>query len=177
MARFAEQDVRGLDVAVHDTLAVRVVERRGDIAQDAQAIVHLEGLLAGENGLERAAANQAHRVVGDRLAVANREDRNDVGMVELGGELCFTLEARVRFRRKHGIEREHLERHLTIERALLRAEDDPHAATPEQLHELEGVADRLLKASAELFRLLRGRGRVRRRARRRTTPRHTSRTR
>src|SRR5919108_3801479 len=133
-----------------DALSMRVIESCSDVPEHAEAVVDLERLFRRKDVLERSTADESHRVVGNRLAVTDSKDRNDVGVIELGGKLRLPFEACVRLGREDRVERKHLQSNFAVERALFCAEHNAHAAATEQFHELEGIADRLLNPRAKL---------------------------
>src|SRR4029079_17667104 len=59
---FVEQDVLRLDVAMHDALSMRVVQRRRDLPGDAECLVEAELPLSIELGAQRFAADERHYV-------------------------------------------------------------------------------------------------------------------
>ena len=75
-------------------MLVRVVERAGGLAGDAERVVHWELALAAEPVPERLALDERHGEP-ERGAAASPGvvDRQDVGMLEPGGELDLALEA------------------------------------------------------------------------------------
>jgi hypothetical protein len=145
----ADENVRRLDVAMHDPIRVRVVERGGDVAQDSQRTVHLQPAALRDELLHAAASHHAHRVERDAGPLADGEDRNDMRMIEPRRELGLTLEARVGVGVEDRIERENLQRDVAVERRLVRAVHDAHAAAAEQVAEHERIADRFLKFRAD----------------------------
>ena len=89
------EDVRRLDVAVHDTLAVRVGKRVGDAAHDQRGL-HRRRLPAFLTQLAQVAAlQQLHRDVGVVVADAGVEHRHDVRMAQAGSGARLVEEERV----------------------------------------------------------------------------------
>ena len=129
-----EQDVLGLDVAVNHAVAVGVVERPGDLAGDAHRVVHRELLLAGDPVAERLPLDVRHHVVdqwprsiGDRTGV---EERQDVGMLQLGGGPDLGEEA-LGAELGGEIGMQQLDRHLAVVLEVVREIDRGHAARAE----------------------------------------------
>ena len=88
-----EQDVLRLDVAVDDAALVRVLERFGRLAGDAERVVQRELLLAVEPVPERLALDERHDVVEQPLGLARVVEAEDVGVLEGGGDADFAEEA------------------------------------------------------------------------------------
>jgi hypothetical protein len=88
-----EQDVLGLDVPVDHAVPVGVVERRGHLARDADGLVHRKLLLAVQPVAERLALDVRHDVEQERVGLARVEQRQDVRVLEIGGELDLGQEA------------------------------------------------------------------------------------
>ena len=88
-----EQDILRLDVAVHDPLGMGVAQRGGDLPADPQRVREVELPLPGHPGPERLALDVGHGVVGQPVGGARVEQRQDVGVLEPGGDLDFAEEA------------------------------------------------------------------------------------
>ena len=57
-----QQDVLGLHVAVHDAMAVRVLERIRDLAHQLHRVIHREATLTREPRAQRLAVDERHDV-------------------------------------------------------------------------------------------------------------------
>ncbi len=92
-----EDDVGWLDVAMDDPLAVREVERLGDLLEDPRDRRVRERLALLENLLERRTFDVLHRNEGDRLFVVLPDvvHGDDRGMAEDAGRLRFAHEPRL----------------------------------------------------------------------------------
>ena len=81
---------------------VRVFEGRADLAHDEQRVVHRERepllLAAGEHGLQALALEELVRDVERGVDLADAEQLDDVGVLELGGELHLVHQALDRLR-------------------------------------------------------------------------------
>ena len=86
-AAVVQQDVLGLDVAVDHAVPVRVVEGVGHLAGDADRVVHRELLLAVEPVAQRLALDEGHDVEEVAVGLARVEQRKDVRVLQIGGEL------------------------------------------------------------------------------------------
>ena len=89
---FLEEDVLRLQIAVDDALAVGVVERAGDRRRDAHGLIDRELLLADEAGAERLALDVRHHIEEHLARRAGIEERQQVGMLEIRGDLDLGLE-------------------------------------------------------------------------------------
>ena len=79
-----QQDVLGLDVAVDDAVAVRVVERGGDLGGDAHGVRDGEVLLALQPVAQRFPFHERHDVVRGAVHLAAVDEAEDVGMLQRG---------------------------------------------------------------------------------------------
>ena len=122
-----QQDVLGLDVAVDDAVAVRVVERGGDLAGDPDRVVDRELLLPVEPVAQRLALDERHDVEEEAVGLARVEQREDVRVLEVGGELDLGQEP---LGADHGGElgTQHLERDLAVVPQVLGEVHRRHAA-------------------------------------------------
>ena len=160
-----DQDVRRLDVPMHEPARVRCGQRRGDLGDDARRATWLEPLLLREQRPEVGPLDEAHREVERTPLGARVEDRDDVRMIQRGGEAALALEARAEHAVAGEVGREHLQRDRPIERHVRRAVDDAHPSPPG--HCVDAVA-REGRADAQLVfpvRLGRRRGGTRRQPR------------
>ena len=80
-----EEDVLRLDVAVNDPELVRIRERIGNLARDADGVVDGELLLAVEACAQRLACHERHYIVEEPVGTAGVEEREDVRMLESRG--------------------------------------------------------------------------------------------
>jgi len=131
-----DQDVRRLDVAVDQAGRVRGVQRRTHLRGDARDLGRLLGALIAQQGADIGPAHQLHRDVERALDVAGVVDRDDVGMVERGGQPRFAHETLAEVAGQ--ARREQLERHGPPQMHVLGAVDDAHPAAAE--HVLDAVA-------------------------------------
>ena len=92
-AAVVEQDVLRLDVPVDHAVAVGVVERRGHLARDAHRVGHGELLLATQPIAQRLTFDVRHHIEQERVGLTRVEQRQDVRVLEVGGELDLGQEA------------------------------------------------------------------------------------
>ena len=88
----AEQEVGGLDVAVHEAARVRVLEAAGGLEPDHQRLRRREPGAGVEHGAQAAAAEVLGDEVGLALVVAPVVDREHVRVVQGRGRLRFGAE-------------------------------------------------------------------------------------
>jgi hypothetical protein len=82
MVVLREQDVGGLDVAVHEPGGVRGVEGRGDLHHDRRGLADAERPRAPQPRGEVLPADVAHDDVGHAVVLAGAVDRDDVRMLD-----------------------------------------------------------------------------------------------
>ena len=87
-----DQDVLGLDVAVHDVLLVRVAERGGDLTGEPQRVLDRQLRLAPQPRAERLARDVRHHVVEEAAGCPRIEQRHDVRMIQPRGDLDLAQE-------------------------------------------------------------------------------------
>ena len=139
-----EQDVVGLDVAVDEVVAVRVGQRLGHLARDADRLRHGQLPFPVEAGTERLALDIRHDEEAQAVGLTGVVERNDVGVPEARGDADLALEA-LRSQCSREIGAQHLDRDGAIVASVLREVDDRHAAGAElarnQVSRREGRAD------------------------------------
>ena len=87
-----EKDIRGLDVAVHDSLRVRGIETVGDLNANLQQLRYFDGL-SFDAMLESFALEQFHGDKGTAFELSDVVDSADVGMIERGGSASFAAKS------------------------------------------------------------------------------------
>ncbi len=150
-----EQEVRGLDVAVHDAVLVRVLERVCGVARNVGYRSEIIPGLAGgqlrrddallferfaqphELNREVVPLDELHRKVIGARELADGEHRHDARMLELRDRARLAQEALDLARRQGQARRQHLDRHASAERALPGLEDHAHAAASDLRQEIE----------------------------------------
>jgi hypothetical protein len=80
VATRGHKEIRGLDIAVNDALAVRRIERVGDLDGERQCRVHVERL-AADFVFQRDAVQKLHHDERAIVLLRNFVDRADIGMV------------------------------------------------------------------------------------------------
>ncbi len=94
-----EQNVLRLDVAVHDPLAMRVVQRIGHLGGNAQRLMHRQHRRPLESGAQRFSLDQRHDVEGGRDFTSPKgdgaavEQGENVGVAQSRGDGDLSPEA------------------------------------------------------------------------------------
>ena len=134
-----EEDVRGLDVAMHDSLRVRRIEAVGDLDADLQELRDLDGP-GGDAVLERLALEQLHGDERPTLELADVVDRADVGMIERRRRARLAAEPLDRLRIPGDVVGQELQRDVPPEPRVPGLVDHAHPA-PAQLFQDAVVGD------------------------------------
>ena len=143
-----------------ESALVRGVERVGDLRTDRERPFAFEWRLCQQQRLEVASVDEPHRQVQPAVGLAGVVDRDDVRVLERGGQLGLSEEAcpeAIVLRQLGGHE---LERERALQAHVVRPVDDAHAAPADQPLDpvLEDLpADRQLTRHVQLLPAPRGR--------------------
>ncbi len=143
VAAFGDKNIGGLDVAVNDVFGVRSVERVGDFDCESQEVFDVHGA-AVDAVLERLAIEKFHGDEGVAILLADIVNRADVGMVQCGGGLRFTLESRQSLWIAGDILRQKFQRDESLEARVFGLVNDTHASAAELFDDAvvgEGLTD------------------------------------
>jgi hypothetical protein len=135
-ARLRDHHVRRLEIAMDDAVAVRGVQRVGNLDGVAQRLRHRHGA-SGQPRRQRLAVEQLHHEVLDIAGAADVVERADVGMRELRDRARFALESLARVRRRGEIAGQHFDRDETIEPRVARLVDGAHRPGADRADDLE----------------------------------------
>ena len=117
---------------MHDPLAVRRVQRIGDLNREIEQRFDRKRL-AGDPIPQRPPLHQLHGDEGLPLVLVDVVDGADAGVVEGGGRVGLPLEAFERLRVAGEVRGQELEGDETTELRILGLVDDPHAAAAQLL--------------------------------------------
>src|SRR2546428_1570321 len=141
--RRGDQDVLRLEVAMHDSVLVHVLQRLADLLRDGERASGGQRMLLLHELAQALALHQLHRHVHPAL-VAGLEELDDVGVIEPLPDLLFALEALEENHVALELEVRDLERDGSAAGGVLRLEDRGHPAPGDELGDLvliELVAD------------------------------------
>ena len=141
-----DEDVVGLDVAVHDAFAVGVGEGVGDLARDARRVAHRQAPVLFQHLAQRRPVDAAHHDVENVRAPTDLVDRDDAGVLELRDELRFEHEPLGERGVRRAIEVQDFDRHVAAQGRLAAAEHGGEPALPEQRPDGKFVSDGALEA-------------------------------
>jgi hypothetical protein len=134
-----QQDVGRLDVAVHHTGRVGVVEGGGDLAADRDDLVEAHSIPgAGQPLSQRVRLDEWHRVPGYVARDTRVEQRENVGVVEAGRDTNLAEEP-LRAERRHERRIEDLDGDLAIALEIAGEIDGGHPAATELALDPEAV--------------------------------------
>ena len=125
----AQQDVLRLDIAMNDAAAVRVIQRIGDLARDAQRLDERQPA-AVQPLAQRLPFDERHREPEIPAGFAGIMDRQDVRMLQPSGQHDFLLKALgAKDGRKLGMQQ--LECHRPVVLQVMGEEHSGHTAAAE----------------------------------------------
>jgi hypothetical protein len=137
-----QEDVLGLHISVHDTLAMRIIEGIGDFAGKAKCILNRHLSFPEQSLPQRLALDVRHRVPQLAGGFARVEHREDMQMLQAGCEPDLPQKA-LGAERLRELGAEYLERHRPIVPDIVSQVHRGHTAAPELPLEAIAVAQSL----------------------------------
>ena len=131
VAALGDEDVRGLDVAMDDSLGVRGVEGVGDLDGERRAGCRVPAADRRSGASAWHAIEILHGDEGFAVLLADVVNGADVGMVERGSGLRLALEAGQRLRIAGDFVGQELQGHEAVQARVLGFVDHTHAAAAE----------------------------------------------
>ena len=128
-----DQDVRRLDVAVHQALGVGGVERRGALREQIDRPARIERSRFTDDLAQVGADDVVHHEEHEPFLFSGVVDRDHVGVVDRRGDPHLAPEALPERRVIGQLGRQHLQRVDALQRDVRHPVDDPHAAAADQL--------------------------------------------
>ena len=122
-----QQDVLGLDVAVHDIVMMRVVERTRDLPGDRQRLVDAELFVTLQAVAQRFSPHVRLHVPQKTVGLPRIDQGENVGVIEPRGDLDFIDES-FGAELRGDLGPQHLERDLAVVLPLAREIDGRHPA-------------------------------------------------
>ena len=136
LAPAIQEEVLGFDVAVHDAVVVRELERVANLRHDGERLARLDA--PGVEQLAQVhAVHELHEEKVKPVRPPELVERDDVRVIELGQRPGF---AREPFGKRRGVAnagRQNFQRHDPIQFTLARPVDRPHPAPADQLHDFQ----------------------------------------
>ena len=126
-ARARQHHVARLQIAVDDAVAVRAIERVGDLGRVADDLVGRQRPARQPRG-QRLALEVLHDQEGDAVLLADVVEHADVRVVQRPDDAGFAVEALAELRVGGELRRQDLDRDLAIEAGVDGAVDLPHAS-------------------------------------------------
>jgi len=123
------------------TVPVRVLERAPDLLDDGDHLLEGQRALLLDDFRQGAPLHELHRVPQERARGAHPVDRDDMGMVERGGDFGFALEAPHGIGRVDELQRQDFEGHVAAQVRLVGEVDERHTAPAQQLAHLVVAAE------------------------------------
>ncbi len=126
-ALFIQQNVFRLDVAMHDALVMRELERLAYLGHNLERLAR--GKFAGPFQLPQIqAVHKFHDEIRQPARLAEFINRHDVRMIQFGERAGLAIEAFDKVRTRRCLRRQDFQRHDAVQRRLPRPIDRAHAA-------------------------------------------------
>src|ERR1700682_4386159 len=128
MPALVDEDVGRLDVPVNDACRVRCIERVGNLDAERQHRFQFHRTIA-DQVLQGCAVEKLHHDERMPILLTDIVNHANVGMIERGSSLCFTLETCECLRVSGYVIRQKLECHEAVESAVLSLVDHSHTTS------------------------------------------------
>ena len=129
-----DENVRRLDIAMHDAPGMRRVERIGDLRAPIEQ--QIDGKRPPAEAFpKRLPLDQFHHQKRPAFVLAHVVDRADARMIESRGRARFALEAFERGRIPHEVLRQEFQRHLAPQPRIFGAKNLAHAAAAQDFYD------------------------------------------
>ena len=151
VAGLVNQQVGGLDIAVDDAFAMRMVQRRKQPAHHDKDSLQREGIASLDLLVKVVAFHQFHHQVSDAFVAVGVENTNDVVVLQQAGGTPFGQEALLQFLGlllRHVGDQDRLDGDATCDIRIERLIHRTHTAAADQLDDL--IATKALGVNHEL---------------------------
>ena len=128
-----DQDVLGLDVAVDDTIIVRMLQSRKDADGNLRRHALRQAALFSNDLLERAPAHVFHHQIAIALLLTHIQQVYDIVMAHLAGGQRLALKALQEFLIVIELRPQNLDRHIVPRAQIGSAKNQRHAALTDKL--------------------------------------------
>ena len=130
-ASLGQHDVGGLEIAMHDPVPVRMVERLGNLDRMTQDLIGRKRT-AVQSPRDRLALDEFHHEVFAAILNADVIQRADVRMIQTGNGFCLGLKPLLGHAALGAADVKQLDRHLAIEASVSGEMHLAHAAGPQR---------------------------------------------
>ena len=136
VAATIDENVRRLDVAVHDPLIVRVLQGVAELDEEPLDDANGKRGVRSDQGIERRAVHELHDEKQRIAFVADRVDHDDVRMIQLRRRPCLALEPLFHSFVEGEVRQHGLDRHLPVQPQVIREVDGGHTPTSDLFADL-----------------------------------------
>ena len=157
-----DEDVRRLDVAVHDLALPGMRERAGDLQRVVERVAERQRTVRVHQVADVRAVDVLEHDVADAAVFADVVHAGDVRMIEPRGRAGLRLKPPLRLRVAGLPERQHLHRHGAVQVGVPRAKHGPHPAAADKLLQQHVIELLAFERLAQLARVAALAGRLRR---------------
>ena len=145
-----EQNVFGLDVAVHDPTRVRRRQRVEGLARDQHRIGHRQRPFAQQSCAQRLSRDERHGIPQERIVAPGGEHGHDMRMLQHRDRANLQAES-LGAGSDRVLQVEHLYYDLAIERRIAGEKDATHATAAQLPFDAEGRAEGQIQSRPEII--------------------------